>query len=187
MKKELVKKVIEAYIKKKLKQEVSTTGAVPGIAAKYAFLKKKAKNEAAINPRPKSKPNKSGLPSTFVKGTKDNVYTKKYGYKEVQPSDMLDASYLWNEHQINEVRYSQFKRTAETRKPADQIHNAMKEVLKRVNEINRILEFTDRLRTELKQSNENLTYLKRTSLVLEKMTNEIKMLQSKIKQLTKNG
>ena len=186
MKKELVKKVVEAYIKRKLNQEISMSPDAGAYLGKYAFMKKKAKNETVVNPRKNSKPNKTGLPSTFVKGTKNNVYTKSYGYKEVKPSDMLDASYLWNES-LNEVRYSQFKKAAETRKPADQVHNAMKEILKRVNEINRILEFTDRLRTELKQSNENLTYLKRTSLVLEKMTNEIKMLQSKIKQLTKNG
>ena len=184
--KEEIKKIIEAYIKKKLAQEISTTAGVPGFAPKYAFKKKEAKNEVVLNPRKNSKPTKSGLPSTFVKGTKDNVYTKSYGYKEVQPKDMLDASFLWNENQINEVKYSQFKRTAETRKPADQLHNAIKEVRKRILEINKILEYTNRLKTELKQSNENLIYLKRTNEVLEKMVSEIKDLQTKIKILT-NG
>ena len=247
--KEEIKKIIETYIKKKLSQEISTTASVPGIEAKYAFLRKKLKTEASNNPRPNPTPNKSGLPSTFVKGTKDNVYTKSYGYKEVKPKDMLDASYLWNEvkknpkdiiimdvplfirmleyaredvksdmdlhdvtekvislsannkaltmknyddivkpkeEALNEVKYSQFKRTAETRKPADQLHNAIKEVRKRILEINKILEYTNRLKTELKQSNENLTYLKRTNEVLEKMVSEIKDLQTKIKTLT-NG
>ena len=95
--KEDIKKIIEAYIKQKLAQEISTTGAVPGFAPKYAFKKKEAKNEAVLNPRKNPKPTKSGLPSTFVKGTKNNVYTKSYGYKEIQPKDMLDASFLWNE------------------------------------------------------------------------------------------
>lgn len=184
--KEDIKKIIEAYIKQKLAQEISTTGAIPGFAPKYAFKKKEAKNEAVLNPRKNSKPTKSGLPSTFVKGTKNNIYTKSYGYKEVQPKDMLDASFLWNENQINEVKYSQFKKTAEMRRPADQLHAAIREVRKRVLEINKILEYTNRLKTELKQSNENLTYLKRTNEVLEKMVNEIKELQTKIKTLT-NG
>ena len=72
------------------------------------------------------------------------------------------------------------------RRPADQLHTAIREVRKRVLEINKILEYTNRLKTELKQSNENLTYLKRTNEVLEKMVSEIKDLQTKIKTLT-NG
>ena len=71
--KEEIKKIIETYIKKKLSQEISTTASVPGIEAKYAFLRKKLKTEASNNPRPNPTPNKSGLPSTFVKGTKDKI------------------------------------------------------------------------------------------------------------------
>ena len=207
--KEEIKKIIETYIKKKLSQEISTTASVPGIEAKYAFLRKKLKTEASNNPRPNPTPNKSGLPSTFVKGTKDNVYTKSYGYKEVKPKDMLDASYLWNEVKKNPkdiiimdvplfIRMLEYAR--EDAKSDMDLHDVtekvislsannkalIREVRKRVLEINKILEYTNRLKTELKQSNENLTYLKRTNEVLEKMVSEIKDLQTKIKTLT-NG
>ena len=85
---------------------------------------------------------------------------------------------------INEVRYSRFKKEAKLRTPTEQIHRAVKEIRQRMNEMLKIVGHTERMKSELKQSNEGMSYLKRTRNALSNISEKLTELNNRIKGLT---
>ena len=85
---------------------------------------------------------------------------------------------------INEVRYSRFKKEAKLRTPTEQIHRAVKEIRQRMNEMLKIVGHTERMKSELKQSNEGMSYLKRTRNTLSNISEKLTELNNRIKGLT---
>ena len=85
---------------------------------------------------------------------------------------------------INEVRYSRFKKEAKLRTPTEQIHRAVKEIRQRMNEMLKIVGHTERMKNELKQSNEGMSYLKRTRNALSNISEKLTELNNRIKGLT---
>ena len=88
------------------------------------------------------------------------------------------------EKQLNEVRYSQFKTQSKTRAPQEQLHMGVKEIYRKLDEINRLVEFTSRMKTELKGDAEEMNFLKRTHNSLFKINEKIQSINEKIKSLT---
>jgi hypothetical protein len=88
------------------------------------------------------------------------------------------------EKQLNEVRYSQFKTQSKTRAPQEQLHMGVKEIYRKLDEINRLVEFTSRMKTELKGDAEEMNFLKRTHNSLFKINEKIQSINEKIKGLT---
>jgi protein subunit release factor A len=123
------------------------------------------------------------------------------GYRRVKPSEMIDAKYMWNGRAgkkrenilpigenvkpLNETRYSQFKKQTEIINPSSQMHEAMKEIRKRLQEVNKIAKYTSQLKAELSEAN-NVQYKKRTEDMLEKLREEVISLYKNVKNL-KNG
>ena len=85
---------------------------------------------------------------------------------------------------ISEVRYSRFKKEAKLRTPTEQIHRAVKEIRQRMNEMLKIVGHTERMKSELKQSNEGMSYLKRTRNALSNISEKLTELNNRIKGLT---
>lgn len=85
---------------------------------------------------------------------------------------------------INEVRYSQFKSQSKTRTPQEQLHMGVKEMQRKLDEINRLVDFTTRMKTELKGDAEEMNLLKRTHNSLFKINEKIQEINDKIKGLT---
>ena len=85
---------------------------------------------------------------------------------------------------INEVRYSKFKSEAKTRTPQEQLHMGVKEMQRKLDEINRLVDFTTRMKTELKGDAEEMNLLKRTHNSLFKINEKIQEINDKIKGLT---
>ena len=85
---------------------------------------------------------------------------------------------------INEVRYSQFKSQSKTRTPQEQLHMGVKEMQRKLDEINRLVDFTTRMKTELKGDAEEMNLLKRTHNSLFKINEKIQEINNKIKGLT---
>jgi predicted RNase H-like nuclease (RuvC/YqgF family) len=129
-----------------------------------------------------------------------NVY-KKMGFRIVKPNERIDAKDLWKgEHleerirvelknekkkePINEVRYSQFKTETRTRTPQQQLHEGVKKIQRNLDEINKLVEFVTRMKTELKGDAEQMNYLKRTHNALFKINDKIQDINNKIKGLT---
>jgi hypothetical protein len=86
---------------------------------------------------------------------------------------------------LNETRYNQFKKQTEIVKPSTQMHVALKEVKKRLQEVNKIANYTGKLKTELSETN-NVQYNKRTESIVNQLMNELKTLYKNIKEI-KNG
>ena len=228
-KKELQEK-IKKFVSKRVKENNVSTGA-GGYLTKYAYEKP---------------PKEQFQPAVFAKGAKDLSAYKNAGYREVKPSEMIDAKYLWRENinpkdtiktdvplfirlleyaredaktdmdlhnvaektialssenrtltmsdydnivsskALNETRYSQFKKQTEVVKPSTQMYIAMKEIKKRLQEVNKIANYTNKLKTELSENND-IHYNKRTDVVIEQLMGEIKTLYKNLKQIQENG
>ena len=85
---------------------------------------------------------------------------------------------------LQEARYSQFKKTTEVRTPTEQIHRAVREIRRKIDEITKVVGHTERMKNELKSSNEGMSYLKRTKNAINKISEKIQELNNRIKGLT---
>ena len=85
---------------------------------------------------------------------------------------------------INEARYTQFKKQSQFRTPTQQLHMAVREIRRKIDEITKVVSFTERMRTELKASNEGMSYLNRTREAITKINEKLQDLNNRIKGLT---
>jgi hypothetical protein len=85
---------------------------------------------------------------------------------------------------INEARYSQFKKKSQFRTPTQQLHMAVREMRRKIDEMSKVVSFTERMRTELKASNEGMTYLNRTREAITRINEKLQDLNNRIKGLT---
>lgn len=178
MNKDLLKKYIKDYTFELLKlKEMSVSSNAGGYLTKASFRK----------------PTKQDLknPTGFESEPKPNMSTKTLGFKVVKPNDRLNSKDLWNPKknqpkfdELNESRYSQFKKQTKNRTPQEQLHMGVKEIQHKLDEINKLVEFTSRMKTELKGDTNEMTYLKRTHNSLSKINEKIQIINNKIKDLT---
>lgn len=91
----------------------------------------------------------------------------------------LDPSTL---EPVNE-NYFRFRNETKLRPKPDQYHEAIKAVNKKLEEVNRILEFTNRLKEELSEGDELFETRRNTSKAMEKMTTRVAEAYKKIKSL----
>jgi tetrahydromethanopterin S-methyltransferase subunit G len=85
---------------------------------------------------------------------------------------------------LNEARYSTFKKEIKTRTPQQQLHEGVKAIQRRLDEINRLVEFTSRMKAELKENDEGVMYLERTRKSLTRINEKIQEINEKINNLT---
>ena len=72
--------------------------------------------------------------------------------------------------------YARFRNETKTRTKPEQFHSAVKEVKKKVNEINRLFEYMNRLQSELSESEGGLKYKKYTEKALQQIKESTKQL-----------
>lgn len=94
------------------------------------------------------------------------------------------TKYAFKPKELNEARYSTFKKEVKTRTPQQQLHEGVKAIQRRLDEINKIVEFTSRMKAELKESDEGIMYLERTKKSLNKINEKIQEINTKINNLT---
>jgi len=149
------KKTLKQEIAKLLKKEMSTTGTgasvTPGVDA--------------------------GVATKYASGKRDNKGTPK-DWKPApsipnRKSKVIDYKQLF-EKELNEG-YAQFKNSTKTRTKPEQYHSAVKEVKKKVNEINRLFEYMDRLKSELNEG-EEIKYKKYTEKAIQEIKEQTKSL-----------
>ena len=80
-----------------------------------------------------------GLPSTNV------IPSNIEKIKEMKLNDMIDQGIL------NEVSYGKFKKEVTFRTKSEQLHKAIREVKRKLSEIDRIVEYTSRMKQELRR------------------------------------
>jgi len=101
-----------------------------------------------------------------------NMYTDEEGTEWIKP-DIL-----------REARYSQFKKKSQFRTPTQQLHTAVREMRRKIDEMSKVVAFTERMRKELKASNEGMTYLNRTREAITRINEKLQDLNNRIKGLT---
>jgi hypothetical protein len=82
---------------------------------------------------------------------------------------------------LNE-NYSKFKNETKTRGKSDQFHQAVRQVKKKVQEINRLFEYVSRLKMELSEGEDGLKYKMHTEKALEKIKEMVSALNQNVKK-----
>jgi hypothetical protein len=88
------------------------------------------------------------------------------------------------EQGLNEARYTDFKKKSQFRTPTQQLHMAVREIRRKIDEMTKVVAFTERMRTELKASNEGMSYLNRTRESISRINEKLQELNNRIKGLT---
>jgi hypothetical protein len=84
---------------------------------------------------------------------------------------------------INEGRYSEFKKTTQVRTPSEQMHRAVREIRRKIDEINKLVDYTEKMKSEMKSDVNEVRYLNRTKEALAKISAKIQETNNKIKRL----
>ena len=180
--KELVKQVMSEYL-----DEMSTSGAAGGYLTKYAFKPKELDEALGLENKKsfsKSSRKEQNTPAGFEKMPKSGKAYTDIGYTQVKLSNRLNSKDLWAGESLTEARYSTFKKEVKTRTPQQQLHEGVKAIQRRLDEINRLVEFTARMKAELKENDEGVMYLERTRKSLNKINEKIQEINEKINNLT---
>jgi len=87
-----------------------------------------------------------------------------------------------NKALVNEVSYNKFKKDVSYRSKTEMLHRGIKEVKKKLQEINRIVEYTSRMKQELSEG-EGVQYWTRTEAQLQQVAEMVNNLNEKINKL----
>jgi len=121
-----------------------------------------------------------------------SLYSKASGYTGVGRDNHVSTYYKENMNEslndiieqelLNEVTYSKFKNEVKYRTKAEQLHKAIREVKRKLQEIDRIVEYTQRMKTELSEG-DGIQYWNRTNKAVATISEMMNHLNNKIKNL----
>jgi hypothetical protein len=103
-----------------------------------------------------------------------------FGTQDIEViGDNFSDSHLYGSEDLNEaLTYNKFKREAATRPNKDALHEALKSINKKLHEINRLVEYSANMRTELEED-----YSPRTGKVVNKLERQLAEIYKKVKSL----
>jgi hypothetical protein len=165
---------LKEYIKtlvRELLDEESTTAGVPGYLTPNAFSKKGQKSNGAIE----------AAKSQGMKLVKKPTTSKVVDYKKIFEMNESIKTII-EEELLNEATYKQFKSEVKHRTKAEQLHKAMREVKKKINEIDRIVDYTQRMKQELSEG-DGVAYWGRTEKAVAQIAEMVNHLTNKINNL----
>jgi hypothetical protein len=179
-----IKKFIKEEIKniKKAIDEESATGAIgvgagPVTTPNWVAPKGQKKNKATQTAEKQGFKKASGMPKN----------SKILDYKELWPGKKSSMNETLNriikEELLNEVTYHKFKNEVKFRTKNEQLHKAIREVKRKLTEIDRIVEYTSRMKQELSEGEEGLKYWKNTEKNISTISEMVNNLNDKIKNL----
>ena len=164
------------------------TGTGEQMAAKKAFGKRVKKRKYQ-----EDAPRLAGDPAkTNNQGTKNLTTYKNFGFTKAPNAEEagkhikgVEVEELWEEDpNLNESRaYSRFKREAATRSKSEQMHEAVKTIHKKLEEVSKLLEFTQQMKGELSEEGQVLEYRHNTMRIFEKINSKVVEIYSKSKKL----
>ena len=164
---------LKEYIKqlvRELLDEMSTSGDAGAYSTPFAFAKKGQGPNAATKQAEKSGWKLAKKPKT----SKVVDYKKIFEVKKLQ--DII------KEELLNEVTYHKFKSEVKFRTKSEQLHKAIREVKKKLQEIDRIVEYTSRMKQELSEDG-GINYWKATQKNVATISEMVNQLNNKIKNL----
>ena len=104
----------------------------------------------------------------------------KYGAASDYTKESLNN--IVKEELLNEVSYNKFKNEVKFRTKAEQLHKAIREVKRKLQEIDRIVEYTQRMKQELSEG-DGIQYWNRTNTAISTISEMVNHLNNKIKTL----
>jgi hypothetical protein len=195
---------LHEYIKQLVQQELdemSVSGGAGGYLSANAFAKKGqgknaatkyaekmgfklAKKSSMNNESNYDKPSQKGAPSGYTAPsdyTAASGYTAGSGYdkNESMKESLID---IIEQELINEVTYGKFKKDVKFRTKSEQLHKAIREVKRKLQEIDRIVEYTSRMKQELSEEG-GVNYWKATQKNVATISEMVNQLNNKIKNL----
>lgn len=118
-----------------------------------------------------------------------NILSKEawdLGFKSIKTNENMSNNILKNiirEELLNEVTYSKFKNEVKFRTKSEQLHKAIREVKRKLQEIDRIVDYTSRMKQELSEGEEGIKYWKATQKNISTISEMVNHLNNKIKNL----
>ena len=165
---------LKEYIKqlvRELLDEMSTSGDAGAYSTPFAFSPNKNLKNAATKYAEKMGWKLAKKPTT------SKVVDYKKIFQEVKLHDII------KEELLNEVTYSKFKKEVKFRTKSEQLHKAIREVKRKLQEIDRIVEYTSRMKQELSEGEEGIKYWKATQKNIGTISEMVNHLNNKIKNL----
>ena len=163
-----LKAYIEELVRKEL-EEMSGTGDGEAYATPYAFSRKGQGANAATKNAEESGWKLAKKPTT----------SKVVDYKKIFEVKLQD---IIKEELLKEVTYNKFKKDVKFRTKSEQLHKAIREVKRKLQEIDRIVEYTSRMKQELSEDG-GINYWKATQKNVATIAEMVSHLNNKIKNL----
>jgi len=164
-----LKEYIKELVRKEL-EEMSGTSGGEAYSTPFAFAKKgQGANLATKNAE------ESGW-----KLAKKPKTSKVVDYKKIFEVKTLND--IIKEELLNEVTYNKFKKDVKFRTKSEQLHKAIREVKRKLQEIDRIVEYTSRMKQELSEDG-GINYWKATQKNVATISEMVNQLNNKIKNL----
>jgi hypothetical protein len=176
---------LKEYIKtlvRELLDEESTSGDAGPYSTPYAFSKKGQKTNAATKAAEGEGMKKApvGMPGDSKVYDYKSFFGKKPTYKLYKEN--MDIQDIIKQELLSEATYKQFKKEVKFRTKAEQLHKAMREVKRKLSEIDRIVEYTTRMKQELSE-NDGGAYWGRTEKAVHSIAEMVSRLNNKINNL----
>ena len=165
---------LKEYIKQlvhELLDEMSATSGGEAYSTPFAFSPNKNLRNAATKYAEKMGWKLAKKPTT------SKVVDYKKIFQEVKLKELIEQELL------NEVTYSKFKKEVKHRTKSEQLHKAIREVKRKLQEIDRIVEYTSRMKQELSEDEGGISYWKATQSNIGKISEMVNQLNNKIKNL----
>ena len=176
---------LKEYIKtlvRELLDEMSATSGGEAYATPFAFARKGQKTNAAIQTA-KSQGMKlapTGMPSDSKVRDYKAIWKSAEKPKYKMYKESLEQ--IVKEELLNEVTYGKFKKEVKFRTKSEQLHKAIREVKRKLQEIDRIVEYTSRMKQELSEDG-GINYWKATQKNVATISEMVNQLNNKIKNL----
>jgi hypothetical protein len=127
------------------------------------------------------KPSQYGAVSQYGAASKYGAKSKYDAASEYSMGESLIN--IVEEELLNEVTYHKFKNEVKFRTKNEQLHKAIREVKRKLSEIDRIVEYTSRMKQELSEGEEGVKYWKKTESNIASISEMVNHLNNKIKNL----
>lgn len=173
-----VKKIIHDLKPDENVDEESATGAgeayLPGLDVPEKKYKAGYTEEKDVEPK-------------YAAGKANNYAAKKWGWKEAPsvPNRPSKGGFIYKQLFENIIfeNYSKFKNETKVRTKPEQYHQAVKAINKKLNEVNKLLKFTETLKTELSEGDTPLEMRHHTKLTMEKIKDQVVEAYRKLKNI----
>lgn len=117
--------------------------------------------------------------SNNQKNNKATQLAKKQGYSQVK--EAIDK--VIQEELLNEVSYSKFKNEVKFRTKNEMLHKGIREVKRKLDEVERLIEYATRMKQELSENEEGLNYWKRSLKAIDEINETSNRISNKIKNI----